>query len=539
MPIVNTNGHTTHDPLAALVANTFLAAPFPLPVSAPPSPPRQHFRADPLERMVANFFMTRSSAVRRLSDPRRDVGAECGHPETYSARQYQDLYDRNGLAARVVEVCAKAAWSVTPRVYEDEDTKVVTPFERDWDALGSMLSGGSKLKQEEGSPVYDLLRQADVECGIGSYGGILLGLDDVREGGPTLRDPAFPRKGAKLLFARSVPEAYAQINRWETSRSSPRFGQPLEYLVTFGDPTQQEARSDWFGGPGLTTETVHWTRFVHLCDQGVVAARPRLQQVLPYILDATKILGADAEAAWQQLVAGMIFATDPTLAGNVEVDASGLKDEYEKFVHGLQRALVVNGFTPSRPTPNLADPTPHLMAQLQAISIRTNVPLRVLMGSEQGRLAADQDSKKWATDIRSHRRMDVTPRKIAPFVDRLIMLGVLSEPAQYVVDWPDEEQYSPAEKSAVALQTTQSLAQYVGGNVEAVVGLQDYLTRVLGWSEEEAVATIDNVEGMLEELRGKEDDADVAKAETDAERMKQMATETGEGDSDAGFATEI
>lgn len=513
------NGHrhalTTHDELTALAANAFVryhAAPAPLPRHSSPTP-----RRDPrIDNLVVNLLTARLDRMRRQADPRRDVSAECGHPTTFSIEQYQDLFDTNGIADRVVRVHAEETWKVTPWVYENESTSEATAFEAAWDALGTQLRGGSKLVQEEGSPVWDALKAVDVECGIGRYGVVLLGLDD----DAPLSQPAAPRAGQRLLYLRSIPEAYASATKWETNKRSPRYGQPTEYDVSFGDPEDTD--------DGVSTEPVHWTRLIHVCDgTGPVYARPRLRNVLPYVLDAWKVLGSDAEAFWQNVTGDTYFESDPSLGGDVEIDTTGTKDEYEKMLQGLQRGMILNGLSAKKLLPQMADPLPHFMAQINAICIAKDVPHRTFMGSELGRLAADQDASKWAATCRARRRNHVTPRVIGAFVDRLVWLGVLPEPKEYHVGWPDAETQTEEDKAKVALTLTQALAAYVQSGAEAVMTPVDYLCHVWGWEEEQAAAVMENTEGMLAEMR-----AEQAAAQEEARLAMQQGQGNGGADDD-------
>src|SRR5919106_6866879 len=92
--------------------------------------------------IVANAVMTwRTEVSQRLADPRRNIARECGHPDTFVPEQYQDLYDRDPIAARVVQIYPRECWQLQPLVYEDEDEKALTPFEADWNALSHSLGG--------------------------------------------------------------------------------------------------------------------------------------------------------------------------------------------------------------------------------------------------------------------------------------------------------------------------------------------------------------------------------------------------------------
>ena len=142
---------------------------------------------DRFERLVTNVLSTRQEWMRGLTDPRRDINKECGYPDNPSARDYQDLYDREAIASRVVEVLPKESWQVQPKVWEDENPEVSTEFEKAWDNLGKNLKGEpSYYKSEQGSVIWEYLLRADILSGIGHYGIILLGIDD----GMPLSSPA-------------------------------------------------------------------------------------------------------------------------------------------------------------------------------------------------------------------------------------------------------------------------------------------------------------------------------------------------------------
>ena len=79
---------------------------------------------------VRNELTARRDWLRKLFDPRRNLDDECGYPKDQPRlEEYATLYDREPVAARVVEVLPKESWQVQPTVYEDEDETNVTPFE--------------------------------------------------------------------------------------------------------------------------------------------------------------------------------------------------------------------------------------------------------------------------------------------------------------------------------------------------------------------------------------------------------------------------
>jgi hypothetical protein len=94
---------------------------------------------------------------------------------------------------------------------------------------------------------------------------------------------------------------------------------------------------------------------------------------------------------------------------------------------------------------------------------------------------------------------------IVPFIDRLIAVGILPEPEEYTVVWPDTEAMSDQEKAAVASTKTAALAQYVQGGVESLIAPVDYLTKILNFTDEETKAVLETAEAEYEEKQLEEE----------------------------------
>lgn len=568
------------------------------------------------EELVSNALLARKEFFNSFMDPRRDIDKECGYPalSQVSAARLRDLYDREPIATRVVQVLPKECWQVTPEVYEDEDAENVTQFEEAWDNLGRSLRGRNWYQDEEGSPVWDYLCRADIVSGIGYFGVVLLGIDDGKElsepvegveeaflkgyeppeptakaGDPQQGKPYAPGQrpahatepprrpsgangkplnGAsapngrlapngkpngvlparvtapppgeeeeedpefepdefeddidfddepmteeeqlmdgkrissafkpknRLLYMRVLDESLIDVSEYETDKTSPRYGQPVVYNLTINDPREQHS------GLGATTNQVpvHWTRVLHVADNldsSEVFGVPRLRPVLNRILDLVKLYGGSAEMYWRGAFPGLSLETHPQLGGDVSIDRAGIRNQMEQYSNGLQRYLALMGMAAKTLAPTVVDPTAQIEVQITAICIQIGSPKRVFMGSERGELASSQDDSSWNDRKRERQTGYITPRIICPFIDRMIMMGILPEPVGYSVKWPDPDALTGAEKADIALKVTQALAAYVGGGLEAVMELMDYFTRILGFTEEEAQSIIDAKEQVI------------------------------------------
>lgn len=445
--------------------------------------------------MMHNITSRRSDFLKGLTDPRRDVYDECGLPQTPNmlAELYRDFYDREAIARRVVEVMPSESWLVQPSVIENEaaDPDQDTDFEVAWMEIGRSLRGKSWHQDEEGSQAWEYLKRVDTLSGIGAYGVLLLGTND----GKDLREPLEPKDGLELTFLRVFDESLATISASEQDIHNPRFGQPTSYQVTFNDPTNT-AIAQHLVGASSSTKAVHWTRIIHVADNlgsSEIFGAPRMRPVWNNLHAIQKVLLGSGEMFWKGAFMGLAFESHPQLGTDVQFDAAKMRDMAEDYQNGLQRYIAALGFQIKTLAPEIADPTAHLEAQINAICIEKGIPKRVFMGSEVGELASSQDTKRWNARLNGRRANYVTPRVIVPFVDRLIEMKILPEPKGYSVIWPDQESLTEEEQANIAKLRVEAMGTYIEKNVEAIMEPIDFYTRILGMSDDEAKELIDAV----------------------------------------------
>lgn len=446
--------------------------------------------AKQLLQKITRNLNSRQQQLSLLLDRRRDYDDEAGYPRTeeLTIEKYQQMYDREGVATRVVEIFPMESWLVNPTVFETEDNEQTTPFEEAWSNLSKNLTEESWYEdsEDEGDPIWDYLLRADIQSGIGSYGTLLLGLDDGKE----LHEEAKPKEGQQLTFLRPFSQSVSSITQYETEKTNPRFGQPKEYNLTFNDPTS----SQYDTGHTQAVERVHWSRVIHIADNLQSSEQfgvPRQQTVFNYLLNLLKLYAGSAEMYWRGAFPGYSIETHPSMPGEVEIDAESIKDQMEQMMNTLQRYGSFQDVTLKDHAPQVVDPSPQIMVQLEAICIRKGIPKRIFLGSERGELASSQDTKAWNKRMSSRQSKHITPRIIVPFANRLIHLGVLPTPKSYNVIWPNLDSLSAEEESNVALKRTEAMAKYVMDGVETMIHPHDFLVKILGFTIDEATEIID------------------------------------------------
>jgi hypothetical protein len=428
--------------------------------------------------MAYNNALLSRAVLAKLQNPNaHNIDYECGYPSVINIADYKAMYDRDGISARVVNIWPEECWVVEPDIYEDEDVNAETDFEKAWNALAKEKS------------LMEIMNRADEMSGIGRFGLIILGLGD----GLTLEQPVANsnRRGVfnqleetklkKLLYVKVADESAVTIAKRETDTKNPRYGMPVMYNVIFDN-----------GEDASESKTVHWTRCIHIADNrksSDIFGVPRMKNVYNRLLDIKKILSSSGEMFYKGGFPGYSFETQPDLIDQT-VDEASLKAQVEQYMNGLRRYMSTKGMTVKSLTPQVADPSQHLDSQMKNLAVSLKVPWRIFLGTEEAKIAGSQDSKAWNKRLARRQNTYLTPKIIRPLVDRLIAVGVLPQPVEYFVDWADLDALSDNEKADIAVKRTQALAAYISGGCDALVPPQEYFTKFLDMSMEEAEAII-------------------------------------------------
>lgn len=435
--------------------------------------------------IVLNAIMARRDLLSTMIDPRRDLNKDCGYPIHIETSQYREFIERHGIANRVNTVFPEESWKRNPDIYETEKGE-----KTEWEmALEEVNVKASLLHYME---------RIDILSGHGHYGVLFIGVND----GRTLDQPIqgieetgevskIIPKDRKITFLRCFTEELASIDSFEEDTRNPRYGQPKFYTLKFSDP---RLSGDQIVGSTFSQDVrVHWSRVIHIADNRTtseIIGQPRLKNVFNYLQDMQKILSGSGEMFWKGGFPGYSFEVPPEALGQVEVDKDSMRKEMEAFSNSLQRYMALVGVTAKSLAPQVADPRPHMEAQMDAICIAKGIPKRIFMGSEQAQLASTQDKKTWNERLAHRQNFYLTPMLVRPVIDRLMAIGVLPRIEKYFVEWPEIFGPTDDEQATTAFKKTQSIAAYVGSGSENLIPPLEYLTMVLNFSSEEAQAII-------------------------------------------------
>lgn len=401
---------------------------------------------------LSSVLVARANLASRLGQQYngyRDIYNALGYKKNLTYADYWDQYSRQDIAKAIIDRPVKATWQGQLELIESEDAEK-TAFEKAWYDLNKKF----KLRS--------LLSRVDRLTGIGCYGVLLLGLDDVQ----TVDDFRKPVKNGstrKLLYVKPFGEDSAKIDKYEINPSNPRYGHPLLYTIQVAD----------IASGSSTTVQVHHTRVIHILEdhlESEVKGVPKLESVFNRLMDLEKLVGGDAEMFWR--------GARPGFSGNVTEDyqltdtmKNDLMEQIEEYEHDLRRILINEGIDLKALAQQIADPKSHFDVQIACISAVTGIPQRILSGSERGELASTQDAGEWKTYVQSRREDHAEPHIIRPFVDRLVELKILPAPDSddYKVDWLDLFSISEKERVEIGKARANAIREYTTNPLAAAI----------------------------------------------------------------------
>lgn len=377
----------------------------------------------------------------------RDIYKVLGYSRILSFREFRARYARGGIARTIVEAEPKATWRGGIEVYEDENPKVDTQFEKDFKAIDKRLGLIGKMQA------------ADILAGLSTFSILMIGA----EGKLETELPVATKGPESLLFLRAYSggagirrdwwsgqqttalDARAKIKDLVTDSADPRFGEPLTYEVRLAETGQ--------------AAVVHWTRVVHMaegCLEDDVFGQPVLESVWNYLDDLDKVSGGGSEAFWLRANAGLQVDVDKDMeiprpvAGELS-EMDKLRQQAEDYEHQITRMWRTRGTKITQLGSDTADFAGPVDSILKLIAGTRRIPMRILVGSEMGTLASEQDAGNWNTVIQD-RRTGYAAGRLRVLVGRLIEYGYLTEPAQWDIDWPVEEDMDEPAKADLAVK---------------------------------------------------------------------------------------
>lgn len=374
---------------------------------------------------------------------RRNYQEIFGWDELITAENMLYMYNRGGIAKRVVDAFPDAIWARPPQVWAEGDAVWTAA----WDNL---VNGDPKF--------WANLHRLDKLSRLGHYAVMLLGTDK-----PALGKPL--TVASQLTYMQPYGQTAANIIEWDKNPMSPTFGRPIRYRIypDGGLVLSNSTGIESAGGARASFE-VHASRVLHVSRGGLeddVFGQPSMAPIWDYLVDLRKVVGSSSESYWIAANRGLQADVDKDMALAAE-DQAALEMEVDEFFNGFRRFIRTKGVEINELKNDIANPTASFDVLVTLISGTTGIPKRILLGSEAGQLASTQDKGNWAERVEEDTALHIGPNIIMPFIQKMIAIGLLPRPqGKLVMLHPDAYRMSPLERGQTQAQTARSIANIV------------------------------------------------------------------------------
>lgn len=383
----------------------------------------------------------------------RNLYTAFGWDAKVSPKDMWAMYNRGGIAHRIVHSYADAVWGSPPEVQVKANKKWVTS----WDELAADQN------------IWSILNRLDSLSQLGQYAILLVGIK-----GSGKLDTALKADMAdsEILFLQPYSDRSAVITAWGIDPTDERFNLPTEYTIYPNRAMQEDGQFQLDNGskipsPGMSFK-VHWSRVIHVA-QGQLEhstfGTPKLWAVWNYLTDLMKVVGASSESYWQMANRGMHVNIDPELDLEEEDEAS-LSQEVAEYIDGQRRFIRTRGAEVKSLGSDVANPDGPAKLLVTLIAGTSRIPQRILTGSEAAHNASTQDKGNWADAVDDYRQLTSTPCFMKPLIEGFIRMGVLGKIklSKVMLQWPNAYKLSPLESAQKANQraaAANNLAQAV------------------------------------------------------------------------------
>jgi hypothetical protein len=365
-----------------------------------------------------------------FADTLHNIYLDYGYPINLSFFNFWNMYRRFGIARRVVELYPDQTWLENPIVEGGGS------FEKELERLDKRLG------------LWRRLKGLDTRQRVGRYAGMFM----------RVRDNLSPNEpivgklpdAASLLDMVPLYESQLEVASTQDDPKKDDFGMPTMYQFTGGAAGNRNEKA------GASFQ-IHPSRIVIASedsDNSGIYGIPVLESIYNSLMDLRKILGGGGEGFYKNAAQSIVF--DLKDAASAKGNAALLNKfnrQYDEFSQNRsRRAMWTPGMDAKVLQSTLTNPKEFANNSLMDVSAGANIPTTLLTGNQTGRLAGDQDTRGFLSQVQA-RRTDFGTDMVTDTLDWLIKWGILPA-AEYTVEWPDamapsaEEKLSNAEKMA-------------------------------------------------------------------------------------------
>jgi len=408
-----------------------------------------------------------------------------GYPFTVDFYMQWNMYQRNGLARAGVNIPVRITWMDCPAIKEgDGDNAEETPWAKEVKKL---------LKQKR---FWRHMADADRMQRVGRYSALYFRVRDGKQ--PSERMGRI--RPDQLVEIQPIWEGQLIPADIDNDLRSERLGRPTTYTYNESGVGNQNA---------LATQSfvIHHSRLVILSENAVggsIYGEPANEAGFNALLDWDKIRGSGGESAWLAAANKQILTSDnpnANIGGDV-IDA--INDALKDMKEGLDEALFLKGVTATPMGATVPDPKVYKEMCEQEYAASVELPLKIIVGTQTGVKAGDEDTAHLMRMMQSRRNNKATPM-IEDGINWMIQYGVLPPPpaGEFTVEWSDLTAPSAMQKAEHVLKITQAENQRINAG-EGPLLTKDELRKELGFEplEDDLIDIPDIVDDEVQETAG-------------------------------------
>lgn len=373
-----------------------------------------------LSRMFPGYF---------TASTKHDHYVDFGWPETVGFQQFYRMYCRNSLASAAIDRTVAKTWETAPEVWQS-------------DKPAETLVEGDIRQRFTDLRMWQKLAEADRRGLVGKYAGVILRLRDDRQ----FHEPVDRVPGGLDGLAEIIPawEGQLTVSSWDMDLQSEDYGKPTMFQFNesaVGDNDQPRSFN------------VHPDRVVIWSEDGSVNGRSALEPGFNDLIDMEKIKGAGGEGFWKTSRGAPVIeapqgVTPAQVAEGMGVNLTDLSqainDQVDDFQKGFDKGLLLGGMTAKPMTITLPQPEEFLAGPLHSFAASMLMPVKILIGNQNGERASTEDAREWAQTCNS-RRVNYCVPLIRDMLDRLERWGMIPE-QDWTIHWSDLTEASASEK---------------------------------------------------------------------------------------------
>lgn len=399
-------------------------------------------------------------------------------------------YVRQDIAGRIVSAPPNSTWGNGPLLtFDDLEEAEQNPIE-EWETLAKE------------NKIWSAITRADKLCRLGSFSLLFFGFDDTNNA----ENPVNTEGVNELLYVRPIGVKSVKNIKFDDDPFSARFGMPVVYHVEFNAVEDVTLVDGDISTQKKVDMKIHYTRVVHIVEDALeneFFGIPIIERCFNLLDDLMKVSGGSAENFWLTANRGMQADIDPEMELS-DSDKEALADEIEEYQHQLRRVMRTRGVDIKEFSGTSTSPQQTFDMIMALLSGTTGIPRRILLGSEAGQLASEQDRANWAERIDERRFLFAHPCILEPVIEMLQGVGLLPDDQDVNVLWPNAFIMSPLEQSQMMAQQARAvgnLSRQTGNRSPMQITSVKEARKIMGLKgdlpEDEKMPTEADVEGQL------------------------------------------